>query len=286
MMEVFKRSLRRSLQWLLPHWRLPGKFWIADVLGARIAPVPPEELLPIGGINVRIDHRLVPCRHMYYGIYEQDFVRFLQRTLQRGDAFIDLGANIGYMTAIAHQLVGEEGVVLAFEPSRTCQDQLRTDNPVLPKGVHLSAAAIMDHGGRFPFLETPQVISHGFSCLFHDRKAAAGDQVYEVQAVTLDEVVEQERLTRIACVKVDIEGAEHIALLGAQNLLRTGAVDHWLVETTNLRPVSRAVNEKVIALLTSHGYRSFLPDRRGTLHPYHIDLSTTFRHDIIWRRGS
>lgn len=284
-MEVLKRSLRRCLQWLLPHWRLPGKFWLADVLGARIAPVPPEELLTIGGINVRIDHRLVPCRHMYYGIYEQDFVRFLQRTLRRGDSFIDLGANIGYMTAVAHHLVGEEGVVLAFEPSRTCQNQLRADNPTLPKGVHLSAAAIMDQGGRFPFLETPQVISHGFSCLFHDRKPAAGDQVYEVEAVTLDEVVARNQLTRIACVKVDIEGAEYIALLGAQNLLRTGAVDHWLVETTNLRPVSRAMNEKVIALLRSHGYRPFLPDRRGRLGPYQIDLSTTFRCDIIWRKG-
>lgn len=285
-MEVLKRFLRRCLQWALPHWRLPGKFWLADVLGARIAPGPPEELLTIGGINIRIDHRLVPCRHMYYGIYEQNFLRFLQRTLRRGDAFLDLGANIGYMTAMAHQLVGEEGVVLAFEPSRTCQDQLRMDNPTLPKGVHLSAAAIMDHSGRFPFLDTPQVISHGFSCLFHDRKPAAGDQVYDVEAVTLDEVVEQQRLKRIACVKVDIEGAEHIALIGAQNLLRTGAVDHWLIETTNLRPMSRAMNEKVSALLTSHGYQPFLPDGRGILLPYHIDLSTTFRHDIIWRKGS
>jgi|GEM_PF-1753688 len=283
-MEVPKRILRQCLRAILPHWRFPGKFWLADVLGSRLAPIPPEELLVIGGIQIRIDHRLVPCRHIYYGIYEQDFVRFLQRTLHRGDVFIDLGANIGYMMAVGHQLVGEEGVVLAFEPSHTCQDQLRADNPKFPEGVHLDATAIMDRSGRFPFLDTPKVISHGFSCLFHDRQPAAGDRVYEVEAVTLDEVAEHHGLKRIACVKVDIEGAEHIALLGAEKLLRAGAVDHWLVETTNLRPMSRANNEKVVALLTGHGYRSFLPDRNGVLLPYHIDLSSVFRHDIIWRK--
>ena len=32
----------------------------------------------------------------------------------------DLGANIGYIMAVAHGLVGRSGLVAAFEPSRIC----------------------------------------------------------------------------------------------------------------------------------------------------------------------
>lgn len=36
--------------------------------------------------------------------------------LRRGDVAVDIGANVGYYTRIASQLVGSDGAVLAFEP--------------------------------------------------------------------------------------------------------------------------------------------------------------------------
>ena len=36
--------------------------------------------------------------------------------LQRGDVFVDVGANIGYFSVLAACLVGEGGQVFAFEP--------------------------------------------------------------------------------------------------------------------------------------------------------------------------
>ena len=48
---------------------------------------------------------------MYYGAYEPDTVRAMKKLLKKGDTFIDVGANIGYLSAIGMGLVGKTGQV-------------------------------------------------------------------------------------------------------------------------------------------------------------------------------
>lgn len=279
-----KSLVRSLLRRTLPLTGLRGRHYLADHLGRWAMPEPPVELLPVNGIRIEIDHRLSTCRHMYYGLYEEAFVHFLERTLRPGDIFFDLGTNIGYIMAVAHGLVGPRGLVAAFEPSRICHGQITRNNPQLPDGVRLFNAAIMDRSGSFPFMDTPRVISSGFSVLFHNRQAGPDDQVYDVEAISIDDAAERLQVKHIACIKMDIEGAELIALKGAQRVLSTGKVDHVLVETTNTSDGGRAENERIIALLSGHGYAPHVPDRQGRLHAFHIDLTQRFRTDIIWKR--
>ena len=283
-MSILKNAIRSTLRRVLPSSGMRGRHAIADHIGKWATPDPPVELVSINGVTIEIDHRLTSCRHMYYGIYEEPFLNFLRRTLVPGDVFFDLGANIGYISAVVSGLVKGSGRVIAFEPSRICYDQIMRNNPELPANVQLRNAAIMHESGTFPFMDTPRVISSGFSVLFHERTASANDNVYEVETISLDDAAEQAGIDRIACIKIDIEGAEHIAIQGAKNLLSTQRVDHLLVETTNMVDQSRVENERIVDLLVGHGYEPFLPDRKGILHPFVIDLATTFRHDIVWRR--
>ena len=53
---------------------------------------------------------------MYYGSYAVPIVETMKRTLRPGDTFLDVGANIGYLSAIAAGLVGVTGQVHCFEP--------------------------------------------------------------------------------------------------------------------------------------------------------------------------
>src|SRR4030088_1768852 len=46
---------------------------------------------------------------MFFGIWEPGLTSFLQSRLQPGDCFVDVGANIGYFTLFASELVGERG---------------------------------------------------------------------------------------------------------------------------------------------------------------------------------
>lgn len=50
--------------------------------------------------------------------YEVDATATLHRLLRRGDCFIDVGANLGFLALTASRAVGVDGRVLAFEPTR------------------------------------------------------------------------------------------------------------------------------------------------------------------------
>lgn len=45
--------------------------------------------------------------------------QWLKRRLRPGDTYIDVGANVGYFSLLAAQLVGEKGRVVAIEASPT-----------------------------------------------------------------------------------------------------------------------------------------------------------------------
>ena len=53
----------------------------------------------------------------YFGIWEPSLTAWLAQRLKPGDTFVDVGANIGYFTLLASQLVGRSGRVIAIEPS-------------------------------------------------------------------------------------------------------------------------------------------------------------------------
>jgi FkbM family methyltransferase len=67
-------------------------------------------------------------RHIYsFGVWEPDITRFIAARLRPGDAFIDVGANIGYYSLLASRLVGSYGRVAAVEPSLSIRAELLTN---------------------------------------------------------------------------------------------------------------------------------------------------------------
>lgn len=52
-----------------------------------------------------------------YGYYEYEVRTLVENSLKAGDIFLDIGANIGYMTLLAANKVGDKGRVFSFEPN-------------------------------------------------------------------------------------------------------------------------------------------------------------------------
>jgi len=71
----------------------------------------------INSINFTFDFGLSNMvKFMYTGSYEIETYLALKKFLKPGDTFIDVGGNIGYITALGAGIVGKSGEVHSFEP--------------------------------------------------------------------------------------------------------------------------------------------------------------------------
>jgi hypothetical protein len=83
-------------------------------------------IINLNGIDFEIDLGLDPVmQSMYFGLYQYEITSLMKRILKEGDTFIDVGANVGYISAFALGLVGGCGNVHAFEPVPRYVSRLR-----------------------------------------------------------------------------------------------------------------------------------------------------------------
>lgn len=153
------------------------------------------------------------------GVYEPYETELFRRALTPGMTVVDIGANIGYHTLTAAGRVGSEGRVIAFEPepenyallSRTIAENGSTQ-------VTLSSSAIADKTGTFTLhLFDSNKGRHSLVPLAEGSKELAG--TIEVPVETLDEALRSRAIQRVDVIKMDIEGAEALALKGMRETL-------------------------------------------------------------------
>jgi FkbM family methyltransferase len=152
---------------------------------------------------------------MYFGSYALLVVEAMKRLMRPGDIFFDVGANIGYLSAIACGIAGPGGQVHCFEPVPAYFERLHrlADlNPEYPIIVNRCAVG-----------ETPQVSpmyvtrEPGQSTLVPAYKAPPEIiSTLDVPVVRLDSYIEARQLDRVALIKIDAEGFELPILKGLQ----------------------------------------------------------------------
>jgi FkbM family methyltransferase len=151
--------------------------------------------------------------------YEPHVTAPLRQVLRPGSAFVDVGANVGYFSILAGQLVGPRGRVYAFEPSqRNCTMMQLSANLNHLDNLDIYPFAVADEGTTVVYdalLGSNGIIGQGLEADDLDIAALAHKTL--VRAVRLD-VVLGER-TRVDVLKMDVEGAEYRALLGAERLV-------------------------------------------------------------------
>lgn len=270
------RHLLRALVRSAP---FPGRYRLVETLGRSLGNGRTEALV-LNGVRMELDHGNILHRLIYYGLYEENVMNHLRRTLRPGDTVIDPGANIGYFAAECLGLVGRTGQVFSLEPSNTAFGILRKNNPSPPANWIIEQAALTDHTGEMSFYDTPRVITRGFACL--EGVFEPKDRVpHHVRVFSLDDYCASHHIANIAFLKLDIEGSELKALQGATRLLGERAIRTVLVETSleaHLRPNTEAID----ALLRSAGYRSCRALRNGNLVPIDVLGQCQLREDILW----
>lgn len=161
----------------------------------------------------------------FRGYYERELIDLLKHTLHADDVFWDVGANIGAITLVAARLCRH---VVAFEPDPRSL-ALLTENLRLNEvtNVEVVPAALGDSTGR-AMLHQAALCNTGMTSLVAVPATAAGS--VSVNVVRADDFLKGRAVASPDVMKVDVEGAEHLVLLGAGELLRSGKVRALMFE--------------------------------------------------------
>lgn len=188
---------------------------------------------------------------------------FILRYLRPGDTFLDVGANVGVYTLLAAGLVGPNGVIHAFEPGSLALLRLR-ENVALNKlkNVQIHEQALADHNGE------GRLDVGGDDCVARLVPKSAGTGVTgtaKIDCVTLDDCLAN---SVFAMAKLDIEGAEPLALRGAMNHLNSGNPPVLQIEMAGYSKKYGVATHEFIAWLSSVGYDVGIYDPVGNSIEY------------------
>ena len=184
---------------------------------------------------------------LYHGWPDWNEMRLLALALRPGDGFVDAGANVGVYSVLASTRVMPGGRVIAVEPEPSVAARLRENfrlNGLITDDVHEVALGAAPGTLRFEL---------GRDCTGRIVPPEASGGV-EVPVRTLDAVIGDDDLDRLAFGKLDVEGFELQALRGAARLLAARRPRGWILET-NARCVEYGTTRRELhELLQSHGY--------------------------------
>ena len=180
----------------------------------------------IDSFRMRLDLHDYIQRSVYLGSYEHEERRICRSILRRADAVINAGANCGGFTAgFCHQ-VGEEGLVVAIEPSprmqrRLVEFQARNNVPQL----ELHQLGLSDARSEMDLYLPPAESGNDDAVMMK----MEGYEPVKVPVTTLDLLAgSYSRSFRL--MKIDVEGHEPRVLKGGRDLLGGGRVEFLLME--------------------------------------------------------
>lgn len=149
-----------------------------------------------------------------YGCYPHQIAEDLITIcfLKNGDSVIDVGANIGHVTAICATCVGPTGVVHAFEPSKVTFHYITQVAHQLPQ-VKPWNYAVSESSGTVSFLDET------LSDRSHITTSTASHNSYPIESVNLDEWGSINNINRVDFIKIDAEGYDLQVIKGAFELI-------------------------------------------------------------------
>lgn len=190
--------------------------------------------------------------------YEPEVVNVVKHFIEPGDVCVDGGANMGFFTCLFSRLVGDDGLVLAFEPGSIAFRRL-VHNVALNKmnnvGCYQQGLFSHDCFMDLHFLEREGVLQLGYSSL-HSYPDSIGHERVELRALDTLLINDSEH-PRV--IKLDIEGVEEEALKGAERILRRG-VDCVVVEMNYklMEGIKGRSDRGIRDFMASIGYDMFL----------------------------
>lgn len=216
------------------------------------------------GVKLFIDPKVgFHVRNMFcYMGFEEVLV--FEKFLIKGNFYIDVGGNLGYLALNAERLVGKDGLVIALEPDVTILPLLRRNLEHNKSTIRVVEIAASSERGSVTFNIATE---SGLSRLENSSKSSFGMELLqktEVQADTLDNIVaEQAGDRKVDFIKIDVEGHELTVLKGATSILKKDGPTLILEVNARVLASNGLALDDLVDYLKPFGYKFFKIEIHG-----------------------
>ena len=191
---------------------------------------------------------------LYYNIYEWKDLPTINALLEGCDLAVDIGGNIGQMALLfAHKVKR----VLSFEPIPATAERLRTQISLnhLDDKIKVFPIAVTNFNGTLP-LQLPSIENGGMGSTVLGREGS-GEKI-QVQARTLDDILQDEHIDKVDFIKIDVEGAELFVLEGMTELFSREEKPIIILEMNSIMMKLAGYSASAITeLLAGYGYECY-----------------------------
>ncbi|MFH1656592.1 MAG: FkbM family methyltransferase [Candidatus Nealsonbacteria bacterium] len=263
-------KIRQILKKIGVSKKIPGVLQVHNFLYRIFWPY--KNIIEIQGSKMKINpnDESFSMRETFEGyatnlIHEKTTTNLFKKIVKKGNVVVDLGANIGYFTLLAAKLVGPSGKVYAFEPEpknfNYLKDNIKINNY---NHVFLNQKAVSDKQG----------ITKLFICSYdtghHTINQNKGIEVYssgreiqeksiEIETIILDDFL-RDKTNKVDILKIDVEGAELLAVKGMKGILEKNRNIKILLEFFPLliKEMGSSPKELMRILVREHGFNVFV----------------------------
>jgi FkbM family methyltransferase len=233
-----RRSPLRTL-WLWGRWSLAARRDTAAV----VVPY-------VDDTRIRVAVRNREARaYAYLALVEVEDMGFVLHAVGADDLFVDVGAYIGGYTLIAAGACGARAIAVEPDPDNRRDLQHNLELNQLTSRVDVVASAVGD--ARPTVAMTPNA---GSTARVLER---AGDASFEVEMITLDDVV-GDRLPSF--LKIDVEGFESRVLAGGRRTLSAPTLLAVVMELNASGGAYRETDASVHEAMLRFGFHSYRYD--------------------------
>jgi len=194
-------------------------------------------------------------RHLLFeGTYQEDVIQALLHLCHPGDTVFDVGGHHGYMAIVAGKSVEPKGRVVSFEPNPYSRKWLEYNIKLnASANIEVVASAVSSSKGHVVLHIQKGTCSWNTSIFSGSFSDKYDTEDIEVETITIDDYVQETGLVP-SLIKIDIEGAELLALQGAMMTIAT----YRPVLILELNPIAADAAEvsleDIVAVLHENGY--------------------------------
>ena len=192
--------------------------------------------------------------------WEKISMVYWMRLSRDAKVILDIGANTG-VYALAAKAVNSTSIVYAFEPLKQMYRKLLQNATLNKYEINCVEKAVSDKNGKAIIYETGTDAVAAASLNADIRQYGNLNVETEIETITLDSFVKENKIDKVDLVKIDVETHEPSVIMGYMQHLFLHRPD-FLIEV-----LTDEVGEKLQQVFDGHGYIYFnIDDKMGVMH--------------------